>query len=539
VEKSVNADAEPTVYQRLVLRGQTGNNPAFDPMSRLKNFTRSLLSGYVMLGANIFFTLASVPLALHYLDKPQFALWMLVAQIAGYIALIDAGSSISRILIDHKDDRSTGAYGGTIQTGALVGLAQGALIVITGVALSLLGGSLLAIPEELREKFAWLMIVQSILLGTIFATRIFSQLLIVHQRQDVTNYGSGVSFFLGLGAMWLGFRGGWGIYSYLGGTAIMVLVVFAVNLAGCFRLGLFPKGKEWGRSSRSRFGEMFVFGQGMFLIAIGSQMINTSQVILLTRIMDLEAAATWTVCTRAFTMITMVIWRILDFSAPGLGEMVVRQERERFQGRMRDLALLMAGLSVVGGAIFALTNGPFVHIWTAGKISWPPINDILLALWLLACSLTRTLTSLPIFVKKLQFLRFIFLVEGLVFIGLNLLAYRVESTTLMLVFSLVSTLMFSLPYGLWRVREYFGISWRELLAWFRPTWRLAWRLLPVAVAVGWLTLPLPPRWQFVINVAVPGIWGGAVLLKYGLGEALQAELQSKVPFWIRKILVHA
>jgi len=44
-------------------------------MSRLKKFTFSLLSGYVLLGANIFYTLASVPLALHYLTKPEFGFW--------------------------------------------------------------------------------------------------------------------------------------------------------------------------------------------------------------------------------------------------------------------------------------------------------------------------------------------------------------------------------------------------------------------------------------------------------------------------------
>ena len=53
-------------------------------MSRLKKFTHSLLSGYVALGVNVFYTLASVPLALHYLGKAEFGLWALVSQISGY-----------------------------------------------------------------------------------------------------------------------------------------------------------------------------------------------------------------------------------------------------------------------------------------------------------------------------------------------------------------------------------------------------------------------------------------------------------------------
>src|SRR5271154_497317 len=149
-------------------------------MSRVKKFTRSLLSGYVALGANIFYTLASVPLALHYLGKAEFGLWANVSQISGFIGLIDLGmsGSVSRILIDHKDDRQNGAYGGVIQTGALVGLVQGALIVLAGTALSALAGSLLRVPPELRREFVWLMIGQSALLGLAFASRIFNHLLL-------------------------------------------------------------------------------------------------------------------------------------------------------------------------------------------------------------------------------------------------------------------------------------------------------------------------------------------------------------------------
>ena len=122
------------------------------------------------LGANIFYTLASVPLALHYLGKPEFGLWALVMQIGGYIALIDFGmaNSVSRFLIDHKDDRSNGAYGGVIKTSVLVGLAQGGLIMLAGVGLSLLAGPLLHMPADLERKFSWLMIGQSLLTGLSF-----------------------------------------------------------------------------------------------------------------------------------------------------------------------------------------------------------------------------------------------------------------------------------------------------------------------------------------------------------------------------------
>ena len=64
-------------------------------MSRIKRFAHSLVSGYVFLGANALYTLASVPLALHYLSKPEFGLWAVATQIAGYLMLIDFGLGTS------------------------------------------------------------------------------------------------------------------------------------------------------------------------------------------------------------------------------------------------------------------------------------------------------------------------------------------------------------------------------------------------------------------------------------------------------------
>ena len=104
-------------------------------MSRLKNFAHSLLSGYLLQGANVLYTLASVSLALHYLSKQEFGLWTLVTTIANFnMIFVDLGmsGSLSRILIDHKDDRNSTNYGTIIQTGVLVLLVQGCLMAVVG-----------------------------------------------------------------------------------------------------------------------------------------------------------------------------------------------------------------------------------------------------------------------------------------------------------------------------------------------------------------------------------------------------------------------
>src|SRR5215204_3215774 len=130
-------------------------------MSRFKRVAYALASGYVALAAHTVYTLVSVPLALHYLSKAEFGLWATVMQIGGFIYLIDFGmSGVSRLLIDHKDDKRTGRYGGFIKTTLLVSAVQGVIILVCGVAVGLGFEAALGIPPELSGQFRTLMMGQ-------------------------------------------------------------------------------------------------------------------------------------------------------------------------------------------------------------------------------------------------------------------------------------------------------------------------------------------------------------------------------------------
>src|ERR1041385_4320536 len=130
-------------------------------MSRFRKYAHALATGYALLAANILFTLAQWPLAIRYLSKEEFGLWTAVASLSMNLQLlVDLGmsGSGSRILIDHKDDRDSGAYGTILKTGALAMLAQGALIALAGSALSFGLPRWMNIATEFHAVFRNLMI---------------------------------------------------------------------------------------------------------------------------------------------------------------------------------------------------------------------------------------------------------------------------------------------------------------------------------------------------------------------------------------------
>src|SRR6185369_5142194 len=143
-------------------------------MSRLKRYTHSLASGYAALAANVLYSLAAVPIAMHYLSNEEFGLWVLAAQISTYLALAELGmsGSIARILIDHKDHPDEGTYGAVIKTGTLVLIIQGIAVGLLGAILSIWLADLFDVPAKYLPTFRWLVGGQSAMLGLTFGTRI-------------------------------------------------------------------------------------------------------------------------------------------------------------------------------------------------------------------------------------------------------------------------------------------------------------------------------------------------------------------------------
>jgi len=505
-------------------------------MARFRRFTHSLISGYVMLGANLLYTLASVPLALAYLNKDEFGLWAVVMQVSGYIALVDFGTSASvgRILIDYKDRRKDGSYGAMIQTGLLVGAVQGLVVFAAGAGLALVLGRVLHVPGALARDFSLLMIGQSALVAFTFATRIFGLLLTAHQRYDIGNYTHSSLFILNYALMWIGFARGAGVFSLLWSQMATTLLAVTVAWIGCARLKLFPARGQWGRPTRAQFAEVFSFGFDIFIYSVGAQLITTSQTILLTRLAGLEVAGIWSACTRPYLLLTQLIYRVFDYTTPALAEMMVHGERERLCRRFKQIAVLSASLSVILGTIFALCNDAFVEVWTLGKMNWPRVNDALLAAWLVISVILHAHTGLVGQTKRFGFLRYVFFLEGAAFVGLTLLMHRFGGVTAMLAVSVVCSLLFSFPYGLWRTRRYFGLAWKELAEWHRAPARLALWLVPVAAAIWWLTKDLTPAAELVLAGSVVGAWSVFVFLRHGLDEPLRQEVLERAPGWAQR-----
>ena len=512
-------------------------------MARAKNFLKGLGTSYLLLVANTLWTLVSLPVALHYLERPEYTIWLIVAQVAVYFAMIDLGTSGSgiRLLVDYKDAPERGGYGSLIKSMWGIGLAQAALILAAGLGSArLLPAVFENIPPELAGEFQRLWTWQVIFMAANFGLRIGNQILHAHQRVDVSNYAQIASFLVNLAGLMWGLENGLGLNSFILGQGLSTVVMLGVTCAACVRLKLLPARGAWGTFSSAHLRQVFSLGGEFFLIIVGTTLTTGSQIFLLTWRLEkeaaLEAVLVWSVMSKLFTLGTQIVWRIVGVATPAFSEMIARGEMERLWRRYRSVLELSVLASAYFGLLIALGNNAFVEIWTRKPISWPAVNNWLLAAWLVLLTQACCHTSLILYLKQVGRLKAVYLLEGFVFVLLALLTLPHGGLTGMLWCSIVSTTLLSGCYLTHRVAKLMDRPVRVVVGeWFYPLTKFLVIMLPLGGLLAWFTRD--SAWLRLLGCATPvGLAGLIVAVRFCLPAELLAEILRHLPPPLRKFM---
>ena len=380
-------------------------------------------AGYFAVVVNTAYTLATVPLALHYLGREWFGLWVLVQQISGYLLLLDFGvtSALARFIADYKDEINDGEYGKLLLTGFFVFSAQGVLIAALGLCFSIFAPSLFAIAECHSFDFRNVLIIMIFITGFSVATRCVSAPLWAFQRTDIIYFMGILSLVISFVGLWIGFHFSLGIYSLavsaIPGALLSPLIAFYC----CKKNGFYPSiERGWIMPTYRDFQHIFIFGKDAALMSLGSQMANASQIMVISRFVGLDTAATFSIGTKLYSLGQQLVARIIGTAAPGLTELFVRGETTRFNTRFLHIISISTFLSTLFALFLICANSIFISIWTSGIICWDQWADFLLGFLLVITGITRCLTELFVFRGSLKTVRHIYLIEGLLSLALSI-----------------------------------------------------------------------------------------------------------------------
>jgi len=497
-------------------------------VTRSRQFVRGLGSSWLATLATVLYSLLSVPIALRYLTTDEFGLFVLLLQVAAYFTLVEIGmaSATSRILIDYKDRPDDGEYGATILTAFCVFAVQALVVLTVGLVAAPWIVAAIGVPTNFSEVATLLLRWLAFTSALTLASRVYGSLLYANKRLDIINalVGSNVLFGLAVLTIILSYGGGLVGLVWLFLSQAGFLIIFSI--LACHWLGLFPRKGKWGRPSVQSFKEIFVFGKDVFLFNAGNQVLEASQLIIVTRVMGLPAAAIWSVSTKLFMLVYQLVTKLEGTAIVFFSEMMVRGETGKLAERFRQIYQLTAGIAVVMLAVVVALNKPFVSVWTNSSLAWSVQLSALMALVVLGNTLTRCSADLIIHTKSLGAFRFIYFAEATAFVLLAFLLSTRLGFYGILGASLACLILFRATYTTWRMARYFKLPATTFWwSWLKQPILAAFVLFPFAFSAQWLAHSSPNAWaQLIIACLWIGVPATITLFAFALPSDVKEEL---------------
>ncbi|MDR0534283.1 MAG: lipopolysaccharide biosynthesis protein [Verrucomicrobiales bacterium] len=507
-------------------------------MSRSKRYVIALGSGYLQLLVNILYTLLSVSLALRYLSPEQFGLWVVILQISTFLTLLDAGmdGAFSRYLIDYKDNRSGGIYGGVVKVACKIFYLQGVLVLLVGLLASFLCLYFFKVPSQYASVFQWLLLGQCSVCAFSFFVKICSSLLQVHQRNDWINCAGIVQLAVSIGLMWIFLKMQWGLCALLASNFIATLLATMICFYGCLKHGFFPKKDESRTVAPKLIKEIVKYGLDFLLANIGQQLLTICPTLIVARVMGWEAVAVWGIMNKPFAALFLFIWKIGNYSYPILSEMHARKEDSRLQKRFFDVTRLGNCLAVIAAIGIIFCNDLFVRVWTHGQIQWTRLDGVVLGVYFLSYSVGRNFNFLPAIIKQVGALKYVYLGEAIIFIVSSMILIKANGFWIIICCLIFGSISCSGSYAIYKTMKYFDLNAKEIIKINAPWIKMF--LLLCSVVYGISLLPGAPREDLVkliVLITVTMVSGAVFYWQYALDRNAQGDIKNFTVKLLRRL----
>jgi len=358
--------------------------------TRTGRFFRTLATSYVQLGAATVYSFFLIPLVLQFENPEGLGLWLLIAQVGGYLTVMDAGlSSLSiRQFVGMACEGDFQRLAPRFQATLALSTAQGLLICLTGLSGPWFA-ELFKISENMGPLFCQLFLAQCLVVGLSFPVRPFSSLLLAVQRFEANYLVSSASFLVALFLTWWGFKMGWGLWSVFIGNCFQWLASGLTSILKVKRMGglklLFRPDADAFRLIPGLCKESLAFASSSFFPTVAGFL----QSAILSRFFGLEGVALWNVGAKIATVLSQILSKLFESSFGGLSELAEKGLGSQMRIRFLTLWASTSGISVFLAICLIWANGPFVDWWTGGALAWPIEATWGVALWLVTTTITK------------------------------------------------------------------------------------------------------------------------------------------------------
>lgn len=359
------------------------------------------------------------PIVLGYVGRDLYGFWAIVGSVIGYVGMVDFGITGSVATLIAREQRSVEAVN-RIGSNALLALSfAGLLVIAVSAVASPLVPVVLRVPSAHEQLVSELILLAGIGLGLSFPVRGLKSVLRGTQRiATLRTMDFGLSLFrMGtmLGLLYLGH----GIMA-LPWSMILTSIVGAVLFFVVTRRVVPDFSIRFSLISRSELVTILNVSAWWFLGTVGALFIYQTDNIIIGRYLGAAVVTSYALTFRVPDMMRTQIYQLNLAIAPGVGDMVGRQEQKNLQALFGSAIRIVLFLGISGAFLIVKLNRGFVTLWVGAENYGGDVLSVLFSgtlLFLVFFHLSSIILTNHLDLKVVAITRFI---EGLLNLGLSL-----------------------------------------------------------------------------------------------------------------------
>ena len=381
----------------------TSQNRAQD---RRNKIIKTAWSGLATRIISVSVSFVMVPLAVHYLGKEQYGLWVAVSSLVAMMGFMDGGAGNAVInLVAHASGEKNGDLAKIVSTAffSLMALALFScllfLVVFPFVSWSkLLGVSELSTHSDLNSV---VMIVGLFFFVSMFVTLV-GKIQRGLQEGNLDNFWNAIAAVLSLLLVYIAIKKDAGlvgfVVAFLAGPMIAYL---ASNIHYLFirRVDLRP---QLSKIDRLVAKNLFAVGGMFFVLQISCAIQSQADNVIIANMLGAEAVASYAICMKLFLMVPMIFSLLLTPLWPAYREALANGDmqwvKQIFLKSMRWALLI----SIPSALALVIIGGKIIELWVGHETI--PSNALLIGcgIWLVFTPIGNTLA---VFLNGLQLIK--------------------------------------------------------------------------------------------------------------------------------------
>ena len=350
--------------------------------------SKNAAASYLAFISTALWGLASIPVAVAFLEPEQIGLWAIINVLLSYLAWADLGigPAIGRLMapaIANQNQEEMNRWWSVTRAALFI---QGIIVIIIGQLLCQVTGIITQCSDETVSDANLLLGGGAVILGLTFPIRGAAGILTAEHRYHWAPLVQAVSPWINILIFFTLLKLGLGLKAYLFAFAASQMFNWV-----CFKLLLAygPNHFSWdGEGIRfHRFRELFSFCGNIAVTGSVDSIIRTLPHLILAQVASLLVVPLYNFSSRTAALGANLIEQTVRSFYPGLQRLFIKGEIAQFKHRHQQVCMITVSLAVVGASAILIINQPVVQIlagdtyYAGGKANtWFAISLITTAL---------------------------------------------------------------------------------------------------------------------------------------------------------------